>query len=108
MIIEIKKIIMSLKIILIIIGFINPQEKQSFDYYATNMHQQYESVGAVIIEKYPIIHNAVGEERPDFVMIVEFPNQQAFQKLFSSEEYKKLVPYREKGFTKLNVFISQK
>ncbi len=48
---------MSLKIILIIIGFINPQEKQSFDYYATNMQQQYENVGAVIIEKYPVMHN---------------------------------------------------
>jgi len=99
---------MNLKIILIIIGFINPQEKQSFDYYASNMQQQYENVGAVIVEKYPILHNVVGDEKPDFVMVVEFPNQQAFQKLFSGEEYKKLVPYRKKGFSKLNVFISQK
>ena len=41
-------------------------------------------------------------------MVVEFPNQESFQKLFASEEYKKLVPYREKGFNKLNVFISKK
>ncbi len=99
---------MSLKIILIIIGFINPQEQQSFEYYASNMHHQYENVGAVIVEKYPVVHNVFGGEKPDFVMVVEFPNQEAFQQLFSSEEYKKLVPFREKGFEKLNVFISQK
>ena len=99
---------MNLKIILIIIGFINPQEKQSFDYYATNMHQQYENVGAVIVERYPIVHSIFDSEKPDFVLVVEFPNQESFQKLFSGEEYKKLVPFREKGFNKLNVLISQK
>ena len=103
-----KRIYMSLKIILIIIGFINPQEQESFDYYATNMHKQYENVGAVIIDKYPIMLNVLGGEKPDFVMVVEFPNQEAFQKLFSGEEYKKLVHYREKGFNKLDVLISQK
>ena len=100
--------IMSMKIILIIIGFINPQDKQSFDYYATHMRQQYEIVGATIVEKYPVSHNVFGGEKPDFVMVVEFPNVEAFQKLFASEQYNKLVPYRDKGFSKLDVFISQK
>lgn len=99
---------MKLEIILIIMGFINPQEQQSFDFYASNMRQQYENVGAKIVDRYPIVHNVFGGEKPDFVMVVEFPNQESFQKLFASEAYKKLVPYREKGFNKLNVFISQK
>ena len=84
--------IMKLKIILII-GFINPLNKQSFDYYATNMHQQYDKVRAVIIKKYPIVHNVFGGEKPDFIMVVEFPNQQVFQTLFASDEYKNLVPF---------------
>jgi len=89
-------------------GFINSQEKESFDLYASNMRQQYQDVGAVIVDKYPIVHNVFGGEKPDFIMVVEFPNQESFQELFASEDYKKLVPYREKGFNKLNVFISQK
>jgi uncharacterized protein (DUF1330 family) len=99
---------MSLKIILIIIGFINPQEQSSFEYYASNMRQQYEAVGAVIIDKYPIQYSVFGGEKPDFIMMVEFPNQAAFEKLFAGDEYKKLVPFREKGFNKLNVFVSQR
>ncbi|MEK6154707.1 DUF1330 domain-containing protein [Flavobacteriaceae bacterium 3-367] len=99
---------MNFKIFLIIIGFVNPQERESFDHYATNMRTLYETVDATVVEKYPIAQTIVGDEKPDFIMVVEFPSQEAFVKLFSSEEYKKLVPYREKGFKKLEVFVSKK
>lgn len=97
---------MNLKIILIIIAFANPNEKESFDHYVTNIREQYEMVGAKPV-KYPINHVVMGKEKPDFIMIVEFPNQEALQKLFGSEDYKKLVPYREKAFTNLKVFLSK-
>ena len=50
----------------------------------------------------------MGGDKPDFIMIVEFPNQESLQKLFGGTEYAKLSPYREKAFKKLNVFISKK
>jgi len=94
------------KIFLIIIATINSQERDSFEYYKTEINRQYESVGATVVKRYPVLQVLAGEEKPDFIMIVEFPNQQALQKLFTSEEYKKIAPYREKGFTKLNAMIS--
>ena len=99
---------MKLKLFLIIIGFINPQEQESFEHYASNMRTLYENVGATVVDKYPVVQTIVGDKKPDFMMVVEFPNQEAFVKLFSSEEYKKIVPYREKGFKKLEVFLSKK
>lgn len=99
---------MNLKIFLIIIGFINPQEQESFDHYATNMRALYETVDAKVVDKYPIVQTIMGDEKPDFIMVVEFPNQEAFIKLFSSEAYQRIVPYREKGFKKLEVFVSKK
>ncbi len=99
---------MNFKIFLIIIGFINPQEQKSFELYASNMRALYESVDATVIDKYPVAQTLVGDEKPDFVMVVEFPSQEALVTLFSSADYKKLVPFREKGFKKLNVFLSKK
>ena len=98
---------MNLKIFLIIIGFINPQERESFNHYSTEINQLYENAGAKVTGRYPIVQTLVGEEKPNFILVVEFPDQEALQKLFTSEEYKKLVPYREKAFSKLNVFISK-
>ncbi|MGB5820964.1 MAG: DUF1330 domain-containing protein [Saonia sp.] len=99
---------MNFKIFLIIIGFINPQEQESFEHYASNMRTLYESVDATVVDKYPVVQTLVSDEKPDFVMVVEFPSQEALVKLFSSEDYKKLVPFREKGFKKLNVFLSKR
>lgn len=94
------------KIILIIMGFLNPQEQEAFEHYSTSINGLYQEVGATVTDRFPIIQVAMGDEKPDFIMVVEFPNEQALQKLFSSEEYQKLIPSREKAFKKLNVFIS--
>lgn len=97
---------MNLKIFLIIIGFINPQEQESFTHYSTQINLLYENAGAEVKNRYPILQTLLGEEKPDFILVVEFPNQQSLQQLFTSEEYKKLIPYRQKAFSKINVFIS--
>jgi len=96
---------MGLKVFLIVIAMVNPSETESFDYYVSQLRTQYESVGAKPV-RYPINHTLLGGESPDFIMIVEFPDAAAVQKLFSSEAYKKLVPYREKGFKELKVYLS--
>lgn len=97
---------MNLKIFFIIIGFINPQEQESFKHYSTEINKLYESVGAEVIGRYPIAQTLLGEEKPDFLLVVEFPNQQALQNLLTSKEFQDLAPYREKAFSKISVFIS--
>jgi len=96
---------MSLKVFLIVIAMVNPNERESFDYYVSQIRQQYESVGAKPV-KYPINHVVLGEDTPDFIMVVEFPDMQALQQLFSSEAYQSLIPYRKKGFKELKVYLS--
>ena len=98
---------MNLKIILIIIAFVNPNEKEAFEYYRSKIRAKYELVGAKPI-KYPIKHSVIGKEKPDFIMVVEFPNQEVLEKLFNSKDYKKLIPYRNKAFKNLQVFIAEK
>lgn len=99
---------MTAKLFLIIVGFINAQEQASFEHYKTEINKHYEAAGATVTDRYPVLQVLAGEEKPDFVMVVEFPNAEALQSVFASPEYQKLVPYREKGFKKLNVFLSNK
>ena len=98
---------MSFKIVMIVLAFLNPAETEAFDNYVTGIRAQYEKVGAKTV-RHDVDQVLVGEQQPDFVMVVEFPNPQAVQQLFSSKEYQQLVPYREKAFKKLEVFLSQK
>lgn len=98
---------MSSKIILIVIGLMNPLEMEAFQYYKTSINEIYEEVGATVQGRYPVIQTVIGETKPDFVLVVEFPDEEAFIELFSSKEYIELVPYREKGFKDLTVYISK-
>ena len=98
---------MNLKIFMIVIGLVNPEEPEAFDHYVTSMRDLYASVGAEIIGRYPVFHVAVGEEKPDFVLIVEFPNEETLRSLSESADYKTLVPYRDKAFKNLTVYLSK-
>jgi len=39
------------------------------------------------------------------VVVMEFPSSQAIKKVFESEAYKALLPYRDKAFTDLEMFL---
>lgn len=68
----------------------------------------YTEVGAKPIERYEISGVLIGENQPTMVSIMEFPDEAALDKVFKSEDYKTLLPYREKAFIKLEAFISKK
>ncbi len=93
---------------LVIVGSVNPSEQKAFDFYADQMRRLYENVGATVTDRYPVVQTLMGEDRPDFILVVKFPGEQALNKLFSSDEYKALLPYRDRGFGQLKVFISVK
>ncbi len=95
------------KIILIVLASINPAEKEAAETYVKEVSIMQESAGAVTLDRYPIAEAFIGDITPNVVAIVEFPNQEAFDSVFKSEEYVRLIPLRDKGFSQLNAFISK-
>ena len=58
-------------------------------------------------EKYKISETIVGTQTVQLVIVMQFPNDEAIKNVFDSAAYKALLPYREKAFTTLNVFIGR-
>ena len=98
---------MSSKVILIIIATINPTEKESLNYYLQQMNILYQEVGATPISKYKISEVLIGDNIPNLVSIMEFPNRESLDKVFKSEKYEALIPYRRKAFIKVEAVISE-
>jgi len=46
----------------------------------------------------------VGEDFPELVAVLEFPNEVAMKSFLSSQEYRALIPHREKAFKTLRTF----
>ena len=46
----------------------------------------------------------VGEDFPDLVAVLEFPDEVAMKSSFSSREYLALIPHRERAFKMIRTF----
>jgi uncharacterized protein (DUF1330 family) len=93
--------------LMIVNAVLDPNQKEAFAYYSKHSSPIFENVGAKPLGKYKIAKNIVGDKALHVVVIMEFPDSKAISDVFESEEYKKLLPVREKAFAELEVFIGK-
>ncbi|SED05742.1 Uncharacterized conserved protein, DUF1330 family [Tenacibaculum sp. MAR_2009_124] len=95
------------KTYLTIVATINPKGKEELSKYLEKTEILYKKVNAKPVHKFMITKTLIGESTPNLVSIMEFQNIHSLNDVFESDDYKELIPYREKAFTKLEAFISQ-
>ncbi len=96
------------KVILIIIATINPSEKEALAYYMEQMKILYTEVGAVPVKKYKIDDTLIGDEEPNIISIIEFPSEDAIEKVFKSSRYSTLISFRDKAFKRVEAHLAKK
>lgn len=98
---------MNSKITLIVKASINPEEMNSFNAYLQKLMFFYQKAKVVQIGQYLIKETYLGDDQPSFVALFTFPDMEAFNSVYESMEYKQtMIPLREKGFKKLEVYLS--
>lgn len=90
---------------MIVNAILNPIEKEAFAFYSENSAPLFKKAGGTPVGKFKITQNLVGNTNLQILVIMEFPSDQAIKNVFASEEYKKLLPYRDKAFSELEVYI---
>lgn len=97
---------MSDKSLMIVNAVLNPLEKTAFAYYSEQSAPLFKNAGGSLVEKYKVHQTVVGDKKLQVVVIMEFPNKDAIVSVFESEAYKELLPFRDKAFSDLHVFIA--
>ncbi len=95
------------KVHLTIVATINPEEKEALSYYLEKVGALYLKVKAQPIQKLKITKALIGDHTPSLVAIMEFPTMKSLNDVFESDEYNKLLPYRDKAFLKVEGYISE-
>ena len=98
---------MSEKTLMIVNASVKPDEKEAYEYYTQHAGPLFKKGGGTPVAKYQVAERITGTEEAQFVAIMEFPSKEAIKGVFDSEEYKALLPYRDKAYTSLNVFIGE-
>lgn len=95
------------KVNLTIIATVNPDGKEELSHYLEKVGELYKKINAKPVNKLKITKSLIGDHTPSFISIMEFPNMESLNEVFESDDYKKLIPYREKAFSKLEAYISE-
>lgn len=66
-----------------------------------------ERANAKIIKRFTMNEAVVGHRPAKTVVIVEYPNRAAVDMVFQSEEYKLLIPIRDRAFLSYDISIAE-
>ena len=95
------------KVNLTIVATVNPNGMKELAFYKEHVAKLYEKVDAKPVSKYTVSDSLIGDYKPTMVAIMEFADRSSLHSVFDSEEYKKLLPYRDQAFSKLEAYISE-
>ncbi len=76
-----------------------------FEEYSRRSNANGEAHGGVVIKKYLISENLGQGEKPDFILIVEYPSRDNAKKAFTSDEYNRIIPMRNKAFKEVKILL---
>lgn len=92
---------------LIVTARLNPSGNEALNKYLESMKVLTGKAQAKQLAKYEINETLIGSSELSYVLVMEFPDVERIHQLFSSEEYQKIVKFRDEAFTKVEVFISK-
>ena len=81
------------------------QDMEAVQEYSTKAFEIFKKQGAEMVSKFKISETLIGNTSVNVVSVTEFPSTEVLKNTFELEEYKALLPLREKAFSELNVFI---
>ena len=76
-----------------------------FEEYSRRSNANGEAHGGVVIKNYLISENLGQGEKPDFILIVEYPSRDSAQKAFTSDEYSRIITMRNKVFKEVKILL---
>ena len=76
-----------------------------FEEYSRRSNANGEAHGGVVIKNYLISENLGQGEKPDFILIIEYPSRDYAQRAFTSDEYNRIVSMRNKVFKEVKILL---
>ena len=93
------------KTFLVITAIVNKQNIAEVPEYLGSVMQIFGQNGGKPVGRYKTINSLVGDESPEMVAMIEFPNAEAIKNMINGKDFMALSEVRERVFKKLNMII---
>ncbi|NQZ76445.1 MAG: DUF1330 domain-containing protein [Ekhidna sp.] len=93
-----------MKTYLIVNATPNPDNQQHIEAYTGGVLPLLQNAGGKDLRRAKLANVVKGEAKYPLFLFMEFEDGTKVDALFQSEEYKELIPHREKAFAELNIY----
>lgn len=93
------------KAFLVINAIVNKENMADVNTYLESILPLFGKNGGKPIARYKTLEQLAGEESPEMIGIMEFPNGGIIKQMINGEDFMALADLRAKAFTKLNMMI---
>ncbi|MEH6630242.1 MAG: DUF1330 domain-containing protein [Halopseudomonas aestusnigri] len=84
---------------------LKPNGEEALEKYLSVVGPLMEKAGAKLITRYEISENLSDTEVPQYVSVVEYPDDETLQMVFSNPDYISLKAVREKAFSRYDICV---
>lgn len=77
-----------------------------FEEYSQQVRRYLDKHGGQVIRRQKIDQVLYGQERPDLVMIIDFPTRELAERIFFEQEYLDIIPLRERVFSRFSMYLA--
>jgi uncharacterized protein (DUF1330 family) len=95
-----------MKATIIVEGVFRSGYEHYFEEYSALVRRYLEKHGAQVIRRQQVEKVLYGRERPDLVMIIDFPDRALAERIFFEREYLDIIPLRDKVFSRFNMYLA--
>ena len=81
----------------------NPHEQESMQTYLKGVTPLLAGAGGQLVKRLKVQSALAGKPPHGMVLVMDFPDQERVEAMFSSEAYAAILPARDKGFTSIDV-----
>lgn len=97
---------MAEKITFIATSMPNLDEQDALKQYVEGVMPLLFAIGGVVITRSLFSQSFLGDKSYTFLFVMDFPSKQKLLDLLESPAYQALIPFRDKGFTELNISLA--
>lgn len=83
-----------------------PEHQEELNEYVKGVMPLLLNLGGVIIKRSLVTDTYHGSKHFTFLLVMDFPSRKSLVEMFESDDYKILIPMREKGFKTIDIFFA--
>ncbi|MBV1881516.1 MAG: DUF1330 domain-containing protein [Pseudomonadales bacterium] len=84
---------------------IGGKSSPEFEEYSRRSNANGEAHGGVVLSHYLISENLGQGEKPEFILVIQYPTRENAKQAFTCDEYNQIIPLRNKVFKEVKILL---